>query len=319
MLANLVAQSSLLCAGVALLWLSGDWTVTYILKTARAYNVTTLFAGFVITAIATNIPELMVIISALWHNTPGLAAGNLLGSNVVDITITLGYTLTMTGLLIIEPPDYKNLSRTLSIMLFIVALLSAINSIHRIEGILLMLLYGVCLWYLFKTQTTVVSDYKLSPEVFDGFAKALIVAKLCASMTILLIASKLIVSASICLTEWLTLSHELIGSTLIAFGTALPEITLSINAVRRKEHSLTLGNILGSVLEKNTLLLGLLATLSARPIALLPLRNVTIFLMISCMVMSYGIYTRRKLSRYEGIALLALYAIFVSHRFLITK
>ncbi len=130
----------------------------------------------------------------------------------------------------------------------------------------------------------------------------------------ILIASEFSVNCAIKLTSLLKFSLETVGATILAIGTSLPELTLAITAVKKKEYSLAIGNSLGSVLEQGTLLLGLLAFASDKPINIVPLRMLAPFMFLSFVILGFGILKRKKLTRIHGAIMVFVFVMFLVYQ-----
>ncbi len=328
----LVGYIVALLVGIVLLWWSGDLAVDFALEVAQKFGWTNLFSGFVIMAVSTGIPELAVALSAIWSNAPQISAGDIIGSNVVDITLVLGVVALVARRITVRKRDYANI-----IMMLLIAALAMINIfflgvLSKSYGIFLILLYITCLWLIWQTGMAPHVRMKKLGEESAGEAGVLapieepkrsflqtrlgVILKFVASMILVLLSSEIVVCFALILSKAFGMSLETVGTTVIAIGTSLPELSLGVSAVRKKEYSLALGNCLGSVLEQGTLILGLLAFLSPEPINVVPLRNIAPFMMAAFGVIGFGIIKRKKINRIEGIILLVIFALFIGYQLL---
>jgi len=307
-----------LLASLLAVWFSGDLSVKYSIETASKFKLTTLFVGFVLIAISTGLPELSVVISSLIKGVSQVSAGTILGSNVCDISLVLGLAILIGGKIVIKPEESKDSIAMLLISSFAMVLVFLLGSLGKITGLFLIFIYVVSLWGLWRNRTKkeMIEEEKEQKDVVgnnDPFLKTKcgILLKLFLSITFVLISSEFAVRFAIKLTSLLKFSLETIGATILAVGTSLPEISLALNAVKKREYSLAIGNSLGSVLEQGTLLLGILAVASDKPINIIPLRSVAPFMFVSFSILGFGILKRKRLTRVEGSMMLFVFCLYL--------
>ncbi|HJM68497.1 MAG TPA: sodium:calcium antiporter [Candidatus Babeliales bacterium] len=314
----------LLLVGLGLLWWSGELTVKYAIETAHVFNLSMLFVGFIVISIATGIPELAIAITTLFRGVHSLSVGAILGSNFSDIALVLGIPAFFIQTIIIKKDEYKESVFMLGLSAAVMAFVFLWGELHWWSGIVLILVYFIALatiWHLCHVPKAAHAyvhkdlkpEYK-SHEVGVGH-KVLVVGKLLASGGLVLFGSHLSVIASIELAKNLPWSIGTIGSTIMAIGTSLPELTIAFIAVRRKEYALAIGASFGSVLEQGTLILGILALFSRTPISISEFTHLAPFMFIAFAITGYGIIRRERINRKEGGALLALYVMFLVYEF----
>jgi len=314
-----------LCLGA--LWWSGDLSVRYSVETASKFEFTKLFIGFVLIAVSTGLPELSVTISSLFLDVPAISAGTILGSNVCDISLVLGLAVLFGGTLYIKPKENFDSLLMLLITTFAMIIVFILGTLTRITGLLLILLYAVSIWWLWqnRTQKEKEKEEKIErkivkeldppgPKLFWETKKGVLL-KLLGSVVLVLISSEVAVQIAIQLTKLLNFSLSTVGATIFAVGTSLPELSLALNAAKKKEYALAIGNSLGSVLEQGTLLLGLLALFSRQPINIKPLMSLLPFMLASFGIIGFGMIHRKKINRIEGVLMLIIYAAFLVYQF----
>lgn len=321
-----------LLGSIAFLCWAGAFAVHHVLEIATVYNVSTLFGGFILMAISTGIPEFSVALTAALGGVAQVSAGDIIGSNVVDITLVLGAVTLFAGKLTVDEQEYPNIIMLQLIAMLAMGIVFFLGVVTKLSGLFLVFLYFVCLWWIYKTGiaaygevTKVKAKEKefteptiplVEEKVTDPFwhSKFGVALKFCFSMTLVLIAARFVVYFALRLSETFGMSLETVGTSIIAIGTSLPELALGLHAVRRKEHSLALGNSLGSVLVQGTFILGLLALLSPQPISLNKLRLAVPFMFVAFGTIGYGLVKRRKLNRIEGVILLTTFFGFLLHQ-----
>jgi len=183
------------------------------------------------------------------------------------------------------------------------------------------LTYFISIWWLWKKRTKkqILEEKEEQREVVENTQRYLrkkwiTLFKLAGSVSLVLISSEMAVRFAIKLTKSLSLSLETVGATIFAVGTSLPELSLALNAVKKREYSLALGNSLGSVLEQGTLLLGLLALGSGKVVDIRPLRGLAPFMFISFGIIGFGMIKRKRINRIEGALMLAVFVAFMIYQ-----
>lgn len=317
----------LLTGGIIILWKAGDYAVRYMLRIASLFGLSTLFSGFVIMAVSTGIPELSVVFNAVWNNATAVSTGDIIGSNVIDITLVLGVAALLAGEIPISKRDYPNIIMILGISIMAMFFVFLQQQLSWLSGILLIILYVLSLALIWHTKTVLHGDVEHLHQELDKPAEKLtneqhyrekLVActGFFASMLVVMLSSKLVVIASMDLAKMFEISLEVIGSTVVALGTSLPELSLSINAVTKRKYGLALGNSLGSVLEQGTLILGIQCFASRDPVDITPLRGAAFFMLVAFGVIGYAVVKRRKITFVEGGVLVATFVGFMLYQLL---
>lgn len=302
------------CAGLVGLWWFGDRVVQYTVEVAQSFGITTFFIGFIILAIAADIPEIAVALMAAFKGVNGISAGNLIGGNFVDVAVVIGATLFFArSSLVISAHDRFKLVRMLMLTALILILLLCIGSIGKLMGLVLVGVYIASIVWIWKKKVSHsdvvyqevvavqqdVSDHK---SVFLTSRTGLII-KLAASFGGVLWASSITVNSALELSALLAWPVEAIGATLLALGTSLPEFAISFSSLRRGQDSLALGPTLGTVLEQSTLILGILALASAQPVRFEGLVGPVIFSLIAFAILCHALVRYERVGRGTGTAL----------------
>ncbi|MCF7799574.1 hypothetical protein K9M16_01085 [Candidatus Babeliales bacterium] len=312
-----------LIIGLIILWWAGERSVIYTQKLSRIYGIGTFFLGFILLAVSTGIPELAIVIQSLWSGAPNLSLADIIGSNFLDVSIVLGLPALIFGKIYIAKSDYIKAIFMFGLNVILMSFIFLSISLTIFHGIFLLFIYIAGCWYLWSTKKKIglISDatqeiQDIATERKDRKIKIKIFFNLIFSILMTLIASKICVFFAIKLVKASALTFEVIGATILAIGTSLPEMTLSIAAVRRKNYSLAIGNSLGSVLMQGSLLLGLLSLFSKSPINLASIKWVAPFFYLAFMIIGFGIIFRRKINLFEGILLLLLGVAFFAYSYL---
>lgn len=310
--------------GLIGLWKSGDFVVRYAVEVAEAYNVSTFFIGFIVLAVAADIPELAVAIISACNGVSEVSAGDIIGANFADAAMVIGFTLLLASKpLAIRKSDSQKLVKILSLSALVVILACMIGKLYPYHGFILIAIYLVSVIWVWRTKhkkdmleqegERFAEEIKESKDVVLTSPGGLIV-KLLASLGLVMGASYITVEGVIHLAINLHLPLETVGATLVAIGTSLPELSLSLNALRRKEYGLVLAPTLATVLEQTTLILGVLTMASSKPVNMRPLVSVAVFMIISFCMIGYGLYRHNQVGRKTGVALVSLFAIYLGYQ-----
>lgn len=312
-------------AGLGGLWWSSDRSIELSIELSKLFGITTFFIGFVFMAMATGLPELAIAFSSLWNQVPTMAAGDIIGSNLIDISLVLGAPAVFLGTMNVKTEEKLPLLMMLIATSFVMALVFILGVIKPIHGVGLMLLYVVSIWWLWKTKATKVVPQEEAIEELSGDEKTRrrrawgiklwVAAKLLFCLLVVLLSSKLSIDCALKIARHFKLNLYAIGATIFAIGTSLPELALSFQAVRRKEYALAFGNAFGSVLEQATLILGFLVIGAGKEVDIRGLRPAAPLMFLAYAVVAHavlkktGVGRQEGLSRKEGIVLLSLFAI----------
>lgn len=300
--------------GLALLVWSADRFVEGSAATAGHFGMPPLLIGMVIVGFGTSAPEMVVSAIAASQGNPGIALGNAYGSNITNIALILGLTA------LIKPITVQSqvLRKELPILLLVTAL--AVwqlwdGSITRTDGIVLLAVFAVLMTWTVRVGMRRKPD-TLGEEVAQELTGADIPLRrgilwLVVGLVLLVVSSRILVWGAVVVAQAFEVSDLVIGLTVIAIGTSLPELAASLVAVRRGEHDIALGNILGSNLFNTLAVVGIAGTIT--PVTVGPevlTRDVLVMvvLSVSLFFMGYGIRGRPgRINRFEGLALLACY------------
>lgn len=289
-----------------------DMLVDGCVNLAKFLRVPTLVIGLTVVAIATGVPEIAISITSSIKGSNGLLLGNLLGSNMFNILFILGLIALIKPLLVKREIIIKNYLFAL-LSCFVLFVISydvyfgdeAYNVITRSEGILLLCFAGI---FLYSTILGVMDENRLKIEKGKFTAKDAI----CILIGILMVAisAEVIVNTSINISKWFGISENLIGLTVIAVGTNLPELVTSVVAVRKGEIDMAIGNLVGTNIYNIFLILGIAATIN--PIAISPSSFMDIIILaITSIIVYIFIQHKKDISKMEGILMIGLYMVYI--------
>jgi cation:H+ antiporter len=230
--------------GFLLLMWSANTFADNALLLGQHLNISKVLIGIVILGFGTSAPEFLVSAISAWQGNPGLAIGNAIGSNITNILLILGVTLCILAIKI----DAKLIRNNFLILLGATILFSMLiidRVLNFTDGIILLsaLLLTLYLLTRFENQTEEVAD---NPGPTTSKTFAVIVGGILLGLTALLVSSKLVVWSATEIAQQLGVSDLIIGLTIVALGTSLPELATCIASAMKKHSELILGNIVGS-------------------------------------------------------------------------
>ena len=231
-----------LVLGFLLLLWSANRFADEALLLGQHLNLSKILIGIVILGFGTSAPELLVSAISAWQGNPGLAIGNAIGSNITNITLVLGITLCILPLVI----NAKIVRRNFLLLLAATVLLTVLIYDHQLaflDGLILLLALLITLYVLSKCDGEI--EHAIE-NITNDKPTVRIIFDLIIGLAVLLLSSKLVVWAAVGIAKNLGVSDLIIGLTIIALGTSLPEIATCVASALKKHSELALGNVVGS-------------------------------------------------------------------------
>lgn len=308
----LIDFTAIITGFILLIW-SADRFIIGAAATARNFDVPPLIIGLTIVGFGTSAPEMMVAGFAAYDGSPAMAIGNALGSNIANITLVLGVAALITPLDVHSRIVKKELPILLVATLMALALLRD-GTLSRLDGFILLSLLCLLMWWITRQGIRNQSEDALTDEYLEELPEKMSISHalfwLIAGLVLLTVSSKILVWGAVNVATELGVSELVIGLTIIAIGTSLPELASSITGALKNEHDIAIGNVIGSNLF-NTLgvlaIPGLIAP-SALAEGILE-RDLPVVLTLTIMffVMTYGFRAEGRINRLEGSLLLSAF------------
>lgn len=251
MLTTLLLPSLLLIIGLALLVWSSDIFIDGAASTAKHLSISPLVIGVVVLGFGTSMPEVVVAVLASLDNSPGLAVGNAVGSNIANIGLVLGFTALIAPIVV----KSSILKRELPVLLAIsigAYLLVLDGHLGFYDGIILVIALIAVMGWMIKANKALdpkdplADDTQHELDEMPELSKNKALLFLIAGLVILMISAKMMVSGAVDIAHYFEVPEVVIGLTIIAIGTSLPELAAAISAARKNEADLMIGNIVGS-------------------------------------------------------------------------
>lgn len=309
--------------GFVVLIKGADFLVDGSSSIAKKYKISNLVIGLTIVAFGTSAPELLISAIASFRESSGIALGNIIGSNLSNTLLILGSVALVTPVVVKESTINKEIPFSLLVILAVAFLVNDFllgghsqSMLTRGDGLTLLLFFVIFIYYTFGLTKR---SRGLLDELGKNELEEIHKHKIWVSILFivlggaaLFVGGELIVNSAISLAAIWGLSQSLIGLTIIALGTSLPELAASVMAARKGEADMAVGNVIGSNIFNFLWVLGLSSLIS--PIIYNSVLNIDIIILfIATMLLIFLIYFGKKniLTRREGTILLVLYVLYI--------
>lgn len=309
MLVNLL----LVIAGLVLLIWGADRFVHGAAAGARNLGVSPLMIGLTIVAFATSAPEILVSVDASLRGEPGLAFGNAIGSNIANIGLVLGTVALIQPIQLRSATLRREMPALLAVSLLTVSLfldsyVSRIDGLVMLTGLVIVMIWLARLGMRAAPADPIKADYEA--EIPQDVSMAMAVFWFLVGLGTLLLGAHLLVDGSLNIAKAFGVSSVVIGILVVALGTSLPELAVSLVSAMKGEYGLAIGNIVGSNIFNMLAVIGVAAVIAPSPMAQSVL-SLHIFVMVAftlvLFAMTYDYDGKAELSRVEGAALLAAF------------
>lgn len=297
--------------GLAMLAAGGEFLVSGATRLAWRWNISPLVIGLTVVAFGTSMPELFVSLGASLRNYPGITIGNVVGSNIANIGLILAVSVLISPLNVKYSRISSSLYLVIAVSLFVVAF-AWMGFFFRLFGICLVSCMILYTWVLYKKAAVRgkkmgVSD--TSPLEQDSYPRIFLLT--IAGLALLAFGSDLLINGAVIIARHFGISELIIGLTLAAVGTSLPELASSISAIRRNQAAMLVGNMVGSNLFNLMLVLG--TVVAVKPFSPSPdilRRDLPIMILFSVALILF-LSRGQGLSRFNGFILLSSYGAYI--------
>ncbi len=299
--------------GLVLLVWSADRFVEGSASTARHFGMPSLLIGMVIVGFGTSAPEMVVSMLAASQGNPGIALGNAYGSNISNIALILGITALISPIAVHSQVLRKELP-ILTVVTMLAAWQLLDGDITRLDAVLLLVVFcGLMIWTIWqglrKKEDSLGGEMEQELEVSAMPIKRALFW-LVVGLVLLIVSSRILVWGAVEIAHEFGVSDLIIGLTIVAVGTSLPELASSVIATRKGEHDIALGNVLGSNLFNTLAVVGIAGAI--HPLEIGPevfKRDMLVMaaLTLSLFVIGYGFRGLGRINRIEGAVLLVCY------------
>lgn len=317
---QIVIQFALLIIGFLLLIKGADWFVDGASRLADRFGIPQLVIGLTIVAMGTSIPEAAVSISGALKGSADIAVGNIVGSNIMNVLLILG----LTSVIVSVPVQRSTIRYEIPFMIGVTGVLAGLGLscgyIGKVGGIILWLFMLLYLAYLYRMtrmgQIAGDTDADLDVEEEQEKPKSNIFLTMILPIVVGLLAvvfgSNITVDAASTLARIFGMSERLIGLTIVAFGTSLPELITSVTAALRKKADIAVGNIVGSNIFNVLFVIGTAALITDVPyLSAFTLDSVVCIL--TSLLLLICVALKKRLTRAHGVLFLTVFAVYYSY------
>ncbi|MBI1969191.1 sodium:calcium antiporter [Candidatus Woesearchaeota archaeon] len=304
-----LVHSTLFLLACIILVLSGGLVVRCLIKIASFLRLSEFVVGSIIMASATTLPELFVGIEASLQRNTALALGNVIGSNIVDLTLIMGMGILLarnihiTSKKTLQDGFVMVLIATLPMILMLLG-----RQISQLDGMLLLLVFAFYQWHLFRQGRRFTKQMENHIERWHVVVSVLLFL---ASVTLLFFSARYVVRYATYLSLDLQLPPILIGLFLIAVGTSLPELVFVSRASLQRHPEMGLGDVMGAVVANSTAVLGVSALIYPLSSDFLLFISSGVYMILTCFLFFTFMESGHRLDWREGISLIMLYAFFI--------
>lgn len=254
-----------LLGGIVLLVFSADKFVDGAAATAKRAGLPPLLIGMMVIGFGSSMPEMVISALSALDGNPGLALGNAFGSNIANIALILGVTALISPIAVKSTVLWRELPLLTAITVVTAAILYIDRELDRVDGWLLIGLFLTVMgWSIYegiKTPSDQLAD-AVESQLRELLSLPVALTYLLLGLVFLVVSSRILVWGGIEVASRLGISDLVIGLTIVAIGTSLPELASSIAAVRKQEHELALGNVIGSNMFNTSIVVGITGSIS---------------------------------------------------------
>lgn len=301
----------LLIVGFLLLIKGADFFVEGSAAVAKKLRVPTMIIGLTIVAMGTSAPECAVSIAASIKGSNAMAISNVVGSNIFNLMVVSGFCALFTPLIV----HAKTLKQEFpfSILAAIVMLIAGFigMTLGRIDGVILLVLFAFFLAWMVKSALKARANAEdIEEEKVKDLGNLQCLLYIIGGIIAIVIGGDLVVDSATEIARTFGLSENLIGLTIVAFGTSLPELVTSAVAAKKGEVDMALGNVIGSNIFNILFVAGIAATVSPMAFLMENVIDLVILIVMSIVVWSFA-STKKKIGRAEGVFMLIIYVAYI--------
>ncbi len=309
-------NSLYLLVGIGLLTAGGEAMIRGALGLAKRIGVSPLLSGLVIVGFGTSMPEMVVSVEAALGGQPDIALGNVVGSNIANILLVLGLCAVISPLAVTALALRRDAVTVIAASLLFIFLASSNTLSHLDAAILLLALFAYLAWAYWSERfnaapSAVVHEAEAGELGLVTKSAGWSVIAVVTGLVLLIVGSKILIKGAVGIAYGLGVSEAVIGLTLVAVGTSLPELTVSVIAALRRHADVAVGNVLGSNIFNLLGILGVSAFLQPLEIrGRIAEFDQWVMLGVALLILVF-LYTGRQLNRVEGGVLLVGYVAYV--------
>ena len=299
----------ILVIGFVLLIKGADFFVDGSSSVAKQLRVPSIIIGMTIVAMGTSLPECAVSVTAALTHNNGLAIGNVIGSNIFNLMVVCGVCTLFMPLVVSKDTMHREFPFSVFCAALLIVLGYVGSELGRADGVILLLLFVAYLMYMVysavhgRTEGMTEEDYTILP----GWKCAVYIV---GGMIAIKYGGDFVVNGATTIAAAFGISQTIIGLTIVALGTSLPELVTSVVAARKNELDMAVGNVIGSNIFNILLILGAAAAISPVAFSMENLMDTVVLILMSLIVWLFA-HSKEKIVKSEGIAMLVMYAAYM--------
>ena len=313
----MLIQFAILIAGLLLILFGANYLVDGSSSIAKRFGLSEFVIGLTIVGIGTSTPEMVVSFLSAIQGKADMAIGNVVGSNIFNTLLILGASAVVFPLTISRNAIRKDLPLNIGVTILLILLglnftlfgIGGSDTISRIDGIILLMIFVWYLWSSFKNDSADVDDEQEGIKTYSPFISALLIL---AGLAALIFGGRLFVNAATEIAKGFGMSEKFIAITIMAAGTSMPELATSVVAAFKKKGQLALGNVIGSNISNILLILGGSALIN--PLSFSGMNAVDMGVLLGCTIflLLFAVtFKKKQIDRIEGIILLLGMAVYM--------
>lgn len=303
----------ILLAGFIFLIKGADFFVDGSSSVAKRFQVPVIIIGMTIVAMGTSLPEAAVSISAAISKQNELAIANAVGSNIFNLMVVAGTCSLFTPLAVHAKTLKKEFPFSVAAALLLMIFGITGGALSRFEGLTLLIIFtGFILWMIHSAKQSKETTDLVNDEEIEILSPGKSTVYIVGGAAAIAVGGQCVVTAASSIAESFGLSQNLIGLTIVALGTSLPELATSMVAARKGEVDMAMGNIIGSNIFNILFVIGSAGTISGIAISRDNVIDLSILIVMSVIVWIIA-WTNKRIHRYEGIFMLLLYLGFMAY------
>lgn len=277
---------------------------------ARRLRVPEIVIGLTIVAAGTSAPEMFVSLVSALKGTPDMAVGNVVGSNIFNTLLIVGFSAMVAPMVISVSTVKKDMPFAVGASILLLGAILIGRDVSRLDGLVLLACFVLFMVYTFRVAMQKPADGSEAEAAQKPGNVWLNLLYVAAGLTGLVLGSNLFVESASDVARQLDVSEGVIGLTIVAGGTSLPELATSVVAARKGQSAIAIGNVIGSNVFNILFILGLTATIS--PMAVQGITVVDLAVMLLSVLMVWGFaYTKYTVARWEGAVLSAMFVAYM--------
>ncbi len=303
--------------GLIILIKSSSWFVDAAVYIANHFKVPEIIIGLTLVSIGTSLPELATNLYAGYTGDVGIALGNVTGSNIANIGLVLGIGVIFAKKMKITKEIFMKDGLIMLSSFFLFATLCYIgNAISRIDGMILLLCTVCYICFLFTNKRDNLDENREEDEPVKFKSMIFAIIFLVIGLILIFLSAKLMVDTVVKIANDFNMDKALIAATIVAFGTSVPELAVTITSSRKNSHGLALGNIIGSCIFNLLLVMGATSMITEIKVDANMLNIIIPFMLSTGVILLIFMRTGWAIVKAEGIALILIYFSFIIYNVL---